>query len=265
MSDEPLVLIEADHGVMTIRLNRPQALNALTHPMRDAFLSALGQADRDPQVRCVLLTGAGRAFSVGQDVREMQDMYAERGPHLGELVTDQYNPMVSALFEMPKPVIALVNGPAAGGGLSLALACDVRIITDQTTFIPAFVKVGLAPDTGASYLLPRMLGWSRALALSISGQSVGPDQAMDWGLAHYRFATLEEATTKALELAHEFAKGPTRAMAEIRQLLLQSQTLSWDQALSLEAKVQDALGRGDDHQEAVRAFVERRTPNFHGQ
>ncbi len=265
MSSESAVLSHIDHSVLTIQLNRPAALNALTHGLRQELLQLLVSAEKDPTVRAVLLTGSGRAFSVGQDVKEMKEMYATADPDLGGLVRDEYNPLIEALLDLSKPTIALVQGPAAGGGLSLALACDIRVITESASFIPAFVKVGLAPDTGASYLLSRTLGWSRALGVALSGQAIGPDDAMSWGLAHHRYASVEEAEVKARALAKQWAAGPTRAMAEIRRLLLEVQGLSWREALAKEASTQDLLGRTRDHQEAVTAFLERRAPEFRGQ
>lgn len=265
MSSESLVLTSIDHSVLTIRLNRPTALNALTHELRKELLRVLVAAEENSEVRAVLISGVGRAFSVGQDVKEMQDMYAKADPDLGSLVRDEYNPLIAALLDLSKPTIALVNGPAAGGGLSLALACDIRVITDSASFIPAFVKVGLAPDTGASYLLSRSLGWSRTLGIALSGQTIGADDAVAWGLAHHRYATVEEAEIKANALAKQWAEGPTRAMAEIRRLLLDVQGLSWRDALNKEATTQDLLGRTADHQEAVAAFVARRPPEFRGQ
>ncbi len=265
MSQDTEIVTELDQGVMTIGLHRPGALNALTHTMRNQLLETLAQARNAKEIRCLILTGAGRAFSVGQDVREMQEMYRDHPPDLGRLVRDEYNPIVDALLNMPKPVVGLIHGPAAGGGLSLALACDIRVITDQTSFIPAFVKVGLAPDTGASFLLARALGWSRALALSLLGQSITAEDAMNWGLAHFRFATLEQAEIETRNIANNLAEGPTQAMLEIRQLMLQSQGLSWPDVLRLEATVQDRLGQTQDHQEAVAAFLERRTAKFLGQ
>lgn len=264
MSQDTEIVTELDHGVMTIGLHRPGALNALTHTMRSQLLDTLIHAQQAAEIRCLVLTGAGRAFSVGQDVREMQEMYRDHAPDLGRLVRDEYNPIVNALLTMPKPVVGLIHGPAAGGGLSLALACDIRVITDQTSFIPAFVKVGLAPDTGASFLLTRALGWSRALAVSLLGQPITAQDAMNWGLAHFRFTTLEQAEIETRNIANNLAEGPTQAMGEIRQLMLQSQGLSWPDALRLEATVQDRLGHSHDHQEAVTAFLERRTPKFLG-
>ncbi len=265
MVSESLVLSSIDHSVLTIRLNRPTALNALTQALRQELLQILLDADKNPAVRTVLLTGAGRAFSVGQDVKEMQEMYKKADPDLGSLVRDEYNPLIATLLDLSKPTIALVQGPAAGGGLSLALACDIRVITDSASFIPAFVKVGLAPDTGASYLLSRSLGWSRALGVALSGETIGADDAMAWGLAHHRYATFAEAEVKASALAKQWALGPTRAMAEIRRLLLEVQGLTWRDALAKEALAQDRLGRTRDHQEAVTAFLERRAPEFRGQ
>ncbi len=265
MSTESLVLSSIDHSVLTIRLNRPTALNALTYRLRQELLELLLEAEKNAAVRAVLITGVGRAFSVGQDVKEMQEMYAKADPDLGSLVRDEYNPLIAALLDLSKPTIALVQGPAVGGGLSLALACDIRVITDSASFIPAFVKVGLAPDTGASYLLSRSLGWSRALGVALSGQAIGADDAVAWGLAHHRYATVEEAEVKASALAKQWAEGPTRAMAEIRRLLLDVQGVSWRDALVKEASTQDRLGRTADHQEAVAAFLERRAPEFRGQ
>lgn len=258
------ILYQVESGAAQITFNRPQALNALTRVMRHEFLDALEAAARDSSVRAVLLTGSGRAFSVGQDVQEMAEDYAQEGPQLGRLVQEEYVPMVQRLRALPKPTVALIHGPAAGGGLSLALAADLRIATDKASFFPAFVKVGLAPDTGSAFFLTRILGYSRALEVALRGRPISASEAVEWGMVVSRHSTPEEALERAKELVAELAAGPTEAYARIRWLFDQAASASLEDVLHRETETQEILGGTFDHREAVEAFITRRPPKFQG-
>jgi 2-(1,2-epoxy-1,2-dihydrophenyl)acetyl-CoA isomerase len=258
------IAVERGQGWASVTLNRPEALNALTETMRRELVQALEALNADDEVRAVMLTGAGRAFSVGQDLAEMSLAYQAGPPQLGRLVREQYVPMAEALHNLAKPTVALVHGPAAGGGLSLALACDLRILTAKATLIPAFIKVGLTPDTGATYHLVRQLGLARTLQWVWSGRALAAQEALEWGLAHWVEEDEAKARARAEQVLAELAQGPTRAYVEIRHLLDQASRASWSEALVWETEVQDRLGHSEDHREAVEAFLAKRPPRFRG-
>lgn len=258
------IIYHVEGAVATITLNRPKALNALTHTMRRELLDALNRCANDEDVRCLVLTGAGKGFCVGQDVKEMSDDYAKEGPELGKLVEEEYIPMIKALRSMPKPTISLVNGIAVGGGMAFPLATDFRILTEKATFTPVFVNVGIAPDTGISYLLGRAIGQAQAISLCMKGESLTPSQLVNNGLAEKVNESLEEAESEAKALAEQLAAGPTQSYWHIRQLFDQSASSQFEDALHSERDTQDTLAHTDDHQEAVDAFLEKRTPVFRG-
>lgn len=256
---------QVEGGVATITMNRPDALNALTHRLRSDLLTALGEAAADASVRAVLLTGAGRGFCVGQDVKEMSEDYAKEGPEMGRLVETEYIPILKALRAMPKPTVALINGPAVGGGLALALATDFRIITEKSVMNPVFVKVALAPDTGVTFYLSRMIGFARAVAVTMRGQPISPADQVSYGLAQQVNASLEDAQAEAKALLDELVAGPTEVYVQIRQLYDAAAGQSLEETLVLEKNVQDALAHHPNHAEAVAAFLERRPANYKGQ
>lgn len=258
------VKYEVTAGVATVTLNRPDAMNALTRQLRQDLLTALAEATADSSVRAVLLTGAGRGFCVGQDVKELSDDYAKDGPQMGRLVEEEYIPIVKSLRAMPKPVVALLNGPAVGGGMALALAADFRVITVKGALTPVFVKVGLVPDSGVTFYLSRMIGLARAASLTMRGQAITPAQQVELGLAAQVNETLEDAQAEASKLLEELAAGPTVAYARIRQLYDQTAGMNLEAALAAERDAQDDLAHTADHAEAVAAFLERRTPDFMG-
>lgn len=258
------VAYEVQAGTATITLQRPDAMNALTRQLRGDLQEALGAAAADESVRAVLLTGAGRGFCVGQDVKELSEDYAKEGPQMGKLVEREYIPIVKALRAMPKPVVALVNGPAVGGGMALALAADFRVITEKSALNPVFVKVGLAPDSGVTFYLSRMIGLARAASLTMRAQPISPALQVELGLAAKVNATIEEAKAETDTLLTELVSGPTLAYAQIRQLYDQTAGMSLGEALAVERDVQDALAKTSDHTEAVAAFIERRAPQFVG-
>jgi 2-(1,2-epoxy-1,2-dihydrophenyl)acetyl-CoA isomerase len=249
---------QRDGGVMTITLNRPDVLNAFDGAMQDGFRAALKDA-RDPGVRAVVLTGAGRGFCVGQDLKE----FREGAGDLAERLRTTYNRNVLALRSLEKPVVAAVNGPAAGAGLALAAACDIRVAADSATFVPAFINIGLIPDTGASFFLARLLGYGRAFEWLCSGKRLTAGDAHAWGFV---FEVVEpgKLMERAGAIAAEFASLPTRAIGMTKRLLDHAATSTLDQQLELEAQLQAAAAGIDDFAEGVAAFLEKRDPRFTG-
>ncbi len=258
------VLYHAADEIATITLNRPAALNALNRPARRALLSALGQARDDEAVRVVVLTGAGRAFSVGQDVAELVSNYEGAPPALARLIYDEWAPLVEAMRRLPKPVIAAVNGAAAGGGLSLALAADIRLAEARTRFIAAFVGVGLVPDSGAAHQLVRLLGLSKAMEMSLTGQPLSAAEALSLGLIAQVSEDAASLAADATAWAARLAAGAPLAQAGVKAILHAAADSSFDEVVALEAEWQDRLGASQDHREALDAFLSKRPPTFHG-
>lgn len=252
-----------EEGVAEITLRRPAQLNALSRGLRAELRRALDAAAADDAVGAVILTGEGRAFSVGQDVAELAEAYRQGEPRLGALVRDEYAPLLDRLHRMPKPVVAAVHGPAAGGGMALALAADIRLATAGASFIPAFVKVGLVPDSGASHYLVKMLGLSRALEVALTGEAIGAVEAKQVGLVREVYEIPEAMMAAARELARGFARGPRQAHAAIKAIL-HAAAGAFEAVVALETEAQERLGRTEDHREAVAAFLERRPPAFRG-
>ncbi len=256
---------ELDGAVATITLNRPSALNALTTEVKAALLEALRRAGSSPEVRAVLVTGAGQAFCAGQDLREhagLLDAAAGGGAAL-DTVREHYNPIVTTITSMPKPVIAAVNGMAAGAGASLAFACDLRIAARGASFLMAFARVGLAADSGASWTLPRLAGAGRAAELLMLAEPVPAARALELGLVN-RVVDDAELPDAARALAARLAAGPTAAYAGIKEQLSYSAEHSLTESLEQEAEVQTALGGTKDHQAATLAFTRREQPTFQG-
>jgi 2-(1,2-epoxy-1,2-dihydrophenyl)acetyl-CoA isomerase len=249
---------QTDGGVMTITLNRPEVLNAFDSAMHEAFRAAL-EAAQKPEVRAVVLTGAGRGFCVGQDLTE----FREAAGDIGERLRSTYNPNVLALRRLEKPVIAAVNGAAAGAGLSLACACDLRLAASSATFVPAFIGIGLVPDTGATYFVERLLGYSRAFEWLCSGRRLSAADAHAWGLVAEVVAD-GRLSARAAELAATLAALPTRALGMTKRLLERAALSSLDEQLELEAELQAEAARSEDFREGVKAFLEKREPRFTG-
>jgi 2-(1,2-epoxy-1,2-dihydrophenyl)acetyl-CoA isomerase len=256
------VLCELDAAVATITLNRPAARNALTAETKSSLLDALGRCGSDSGVRAVILTGAGQAFCAGQDLREHAGQL-EAGADLADTVRRHYNPIISSITQMPKPVIAAVNGVAAGAGASLALACDFRVGARRASLLMAFARVGLGADSGASWTLPRLVGTARAAELLMLAEPVPADRALTMGLLT---AVVDDAdlATAARELAVRLAAGPTAAYGAIKESLLFSAAHGLSESLEKEAELQSRLGRTRDHQNATRAFVAKQAPAFQG-
>jgi 2-(1,2-epoxy-1,2-dihydrophenyl)acetyl-CoA isomerase len=245
-------------AVLTIALNRPDKLNAFGAAMHEDFKGALREA-ADSAVRAVVLTGSGRGFCVGQDLAELQE--GERD--VGALLRARWNRHVLGLRGLDKPVLAAVNGPAAGAGLSLACACDLRIAADTAAFVPAFVNVGLVPDTGGSWLVPRLLGYARAFEWMCSGRKIGVEEALAWGLVS-EVVGADEVLAIAQGRAAELAALPTKAIAMTKRLFERAASSRLDEQLELEAQLQVAATRTEDFAEGVAAFLEKREPRFSG-
>ncbi|MES2209752.1 MAG: enoyl-CoA hydratase-related protein [Chloroflexota bacterium] len=252
------VLIEVADGVATITLNRPTALNALTFPMKGQLLAGLHHLARDRSVRAIVLTGAGRAFCAGQDLRERLDLDA---PPLDEELALRYNPIIKAIRTAPQPVIAAVNGVAAGAGASLAFACDIRIAAESGSFVLAFGKVGLVPDSGATWTLPRLVGSARAAEIALLGDPVGAADALRIGLVS-RVVPAEALTAEAASIAAHIASLAPGATTMTKHLLASAFEHDLDAALAAEAEAQGFAGGHPDHREGLAAFMEKRAPRF---
>lgn len=253
-----MVLKERQDGVLVLTLNRPEKLNAITGELLDALYAALKEGKEDREVRALLLTGAGRAFSAGQDLTEFGDQKPDYEAHLR-----RYNRVVEALSGLEKPLVVAVNGVAAGAGMSLALWGDLRLAAVGASFTTAFVRIGLVPDSGLSFLLPRLVGLAKAQELLLLSPRLSAEEALALGLVH-RVVPAEKLMEEALSLAKELAQGPTRAYALTKKLLLETYRLSLTEALALEAVLQGQAGQTQDHEEGVRAFREKRPPRFQG-
>jgi 2-(1,2-epoxy-1,2-dihydrophenyl)acetyl-CoA isomerase len=227
--------------------------------------AAIDQVAGDPAVRCVVLTANGRAFCAGADLADVQPFY-ERGenPDLGRFLREAYNPLILPLMRMEKPVIAAVNGIAAGAGASLALACDIVIASEDASFFQAFVKVGLIPDSGAHFLLPHLVGYRKALELAMTGDVVSAVEAQRIGLINAVVPADELATRVRKEWAEPFATGPTRAYALMKHAMRFGATNTIEQVLDLEADLQSQISLTADHREGIMAFLEKRAPRFEG-
>lgn len=251
-------------GVMTLTLNRPKVLNALTGGMMRGLLESLKSAEKSSEIRCVVLTAAGRAFCAGADLGDLKKRQAQGDFSLGGELRSLFNPLVSQIRRMEKPVIGVANGLAAGAGASLVLSCDIKLAAEEASFICAFVKVGLVPDSGMTAMLARHLGLFRALEHSWTAKPITAAQALACGLVNevmpaYR---LEGA---ALALAGQLASGPPKALALTKRALNRAWERHWDDQLEYEAQLQDILGRTRDHSEGVAAFLEKRPPRFTGE
>ncbi len=253
-----------DKAVATLRLNRPDSLNSFTADMHAEVYEVLSAAAADPAVRAVLLTGNGRGFCAGQDLNDRSVAPGEGPPNLGESVDKYYNPLIRLLTGMPKPVICAVNGVAAGAGANIALACDIVIAARSASFIETFCKLGLIPDSGGTWILPRVVGMARARGLAMLGPKISAEQAASWGMI-WQCVDDEQLLPTALSLAEHLATQPTRGFGFIKQALLQSSVNSLDQQLELEKQLMQAAGQTADYQEGVRAFLEKRPAVYRGE
>jgi 2-(1,2-epoxy-1,2-dihydrophenyl)acetyl-CoA isomerase len=252
------VLTSRDGAVLTITLNRPDVFNAFNRALHAELRAALEEAG-DPAVRAVVITGAGRGFSAGQDLREFSAIQGS----LADALEETYHPNIRLIRALEKPVIAAVNGPAAGAGLSLASACDIRVASSAAAFVPGFIGIGLVPDSGGSWFLHRQLGFARAFEWMSSNRKLGADEALAWGLVS-EVIPAEEFEARVAEIAATWAALPTRAIALTKQLFDRAATASLEEQLALEAELQEACIVTGDFTEGVTAFTEKRPPSFTG-
>jgi 2-(1,2-epoxy-1,2-dihydrophenyl)acetyl-CoA isomerase len=258
------LLCEQNDSVLKITLNRPEKLNALTDVMLQELRDAFAKAAGDRATRAVLLTGAGKGFCPGQDLANVQELSKGGTPEYGDHVRNNYNPLILAMVRLPKPIVCAVNGVAAGAGMSLAMACDVRIASEKASFLQAFINIGLVPDSGSTWFLPRLVGRQRALDLMLSGRKLSATEALDWGLVNQVVAP-EQLLDEATKTATRYAAAPTFAIGQLKRNLDFAETHSLEDLLALEAKSQAECGLTADHQEGIRAFLEKRTPAYQGE
>jgi 2-(1,2-epoxy-1,2-dihydrophenyl)acetyl-CoA isomerase len=260
MSQPILVSVEA--GVQTITLNRPERLNAFNPEMHGLLREALERAGDDDAVRAVLLTGAGRGFCAGQDLSE-RDVGGDAAIDLAVTIGTYYNPLVRRMRELPKPIVCAVNGVAAGAGANVALACDIVLAARSASFIQAFAKIGLVPDSGGTWFLPRLAGRARAMGLALLGDKLTAEDAASWGLI-WKAVDDDKLMAEAGTLARGLASGPTRAYALVKRALDDSETNTLDAQLELERDLQREAGFSADYREGVAAFLEKRKARFKG-
>jgi len=259
----PPVLVEKRDGYRVVTLNRPERLNAFNEAMHVALRDALEDAENDGTCRALLLTGAGRAFCAGQDLSDRMPKPGAKAVVLGETQDKYYNPLVRKLRALPFPVVAAVNGAAAGAGCNLALACDIVIASLKATFIQSFARVGLIPDTGGTWTLPRLVGDARARGLALLAQDLQAEKAALWGLI-WRAVEDEVLMYEAARICEHFAIAPTQSLALIKRALNASAGNSLDAQLDLERDLQREASLTPDYAEGVRAFMEKRKPAFSG-
>ncbi len=252
------VEVSRDGAVQTITLNRPDVLNAFNKAMHDGLAAALKEA-RDPDVRAVVLTGAGRGFCVGQDLTEFREAPGD----IGSRLRATYHPNVLAIRALEKPVIAAVNGAAAGAGMSFACACDLRIAVDSASFVPAFINIGLVPDSGGSYFVTRILGPARAFEWLTSGRKLSAAEAHAWGLVS-EVVEADGLVARVAEVAAQLAALPTRGIGMTKRLIDHALNATLERQLEREAELQTAATQTEDFREGVAAFLEKRPPQFRG-
>ncbi|MFN4059253.1 MAG: 2-(1,2-epoxy-1,2-dihydrophenyl)acetyl-CoA isomerase PaaG [Paracoccus hibiscisoli] len=257
------VLVDLADGVLTLVLNRPDRLNALTEDMHLALRAGIQRAHDDADVRAVLLTGAGRAFCAGQDLGDRDPRRGGPAPDLGQTLETYYNPTLRLIRSLDKPVVCAVNGVAAGAGANIALACDIVLAAQSARFIQAFAKIGLVPDAGGSWSLTRILGEARAKALALTAEPLPAQQAADWGLI-WKAVADDALMDQARALALSLAAGPTLGLGLTKRLIQAAATNSLDEQLDLERDAQRKAGRSADYVEGVTAFLEKRPAEFRG-
>ncbi|HEY6952404.1 MAG TPA: enoyl-CoA hydratase-related protein [Bacteroidota bacterium] len=256
------LLYDIAEGVCTITLNRPEVYNALNEQMKKELNDALKEAEKDPSVRSIVIRGAGtKAFCSGQDLKEHSDKPTRRS--LKESLEKSYNPMIRRMRTMEKPIIAMINGVAAGAGLSIALACDMRIMAHDAKLIEVFIRIGLVPDSGSHWFLPRLVGTAKAFEYAALGEDISAAEAERVGLAN-RIVPPAELEKTTMEVAQKLAKAPTKAIGLIKRTLNKALTSDLDSLLDYEAAIQEIASLTADHKEGIKAFLEKRPAQFKG-
>ncbi len=259
MAYETIIYTVAD-GIATMTLNRPDVLNAFNQAMTDEIQDALKKVERDEAARCLVITGTGRAFSAGEDLKS----HAGEGERdFAASIRNRYNPIIRKLRALNKPVLGAVNGVAAGAGFSLALACDLRIASDKARFLQAFVRIGLVPDSGSSWFLPQLIGYAKAAELCMLGDEVNAQQALEFGLVN-KVVAHDELAAATAEWAARLAQGPTLALGLMKRALNMGTQNTLDEVLDYEVYGQTIAGRSEDGKEGATAFIEKRKANFSG-
>lgn len=250
-------------GILTVTLNRPAVFNALNVPMLEELLATFQNDAARPEVRCIILTGAGRAFCAGQDLEERRAFVEGTAdpPSLGESLRARYNPLILAIRELPKPVVGAINGVAAGAGCSLALACDLRFAADNATFVESFVRVGLGLDSGSSFMLPRLVGLARAFELAMLGERLNAATAAQYGLVN-RVIPAPQLLAETHALARQLAAAPPQTLGRIKRALNFGLSHDLPSALEFEATEQETAATNPEYKEGLRAFFEKRPPKF---
>ncbi|PRN36473.1 2-(1,2-epoxy-1,2-dihydrophenyl)acetyl-CoA isomerase PaaG [Acinetobacter baumannii] len=257
------IIAEEKNGVGYLTFNRPKALNSFNVDMHREEAEVLSQWTKNPDVRCVVISGEGRGFCAGQDLGDrVVDPNAE-APDLGYSIETYYNPLIKTIVNMPKPVICAVNGVAAGAGANIALACDLVIAAKSANFVQAFCRLGLVPDSAGTWFLPRAVGHARAMGLTLLGDKLPAETAKEWGMI-WDVVEDAELKTKVTELAERLAKQPTFGLSLIKKAIHQSSNNTFDEQMLLERDLQRIAGRSEDYREGVQAFMNKREPNFKG-
>jgi len=254
------ILFEKQESIAKITLNRPDKYNSFNRAMALALQAQLDECETDDSIRAIYLSGAGKAFSAGQDLGEV---VAEDGPALTTILTEHYNPIITRLRAIEKPVVAAVNGVAAGAGANIALACDVVVATASASFIQAFSKIGLIPDSGGTFFLPRLIGYQKATALMMLGDKVSAEEAERMGMI-YKYFPDQDFPQESWKLAEKLSKMPTVGLGLTKRALNHSLENDLQQQLALEDQLQSAAGKTEDYAEGVQAFLEKRRPEFKG-
>lgn len=257
------IITEEKNGVGYLTFNRPKALNSFNVDMHREVAEVLNQWTKNPDIRCVVISGEGRGFCAGQDLGDrVVDPNAE-APDLGYSIETYYNPLIKTIVNMPKPVICAVNGVAAGAGANIALACDLVIAAKSANFVQAFCRLGLVPDSAGTWFLPRAVGHARAMGLTLLGDKLPAETAKEWGMI-WDVVEDAELKTKVTELAERLAKQPTFGLSLIKKAIHQSSNNTFDEQVLLERDLQRIAGRSEDYREGVQAFMNKREPNFKG-